>query len=103
MTGVEIRWRPPAEIASTVLVAARPQLDRLAAAVVDDARRLVPVDTGALRGTIRSTVDADTGTIVVSAGDATVDYAAHVEYGTSRGPAQPYLRPAVHKNRGVIR
>lgn len=104
MNGVEVTWRPP-QVVEAILTAnpgVRRDIARLADAIVADARRLVPVDTGALKGTIRHTgVDLD-GTVDVVAGDATVDYAGYVEYGTGRGPAQPYMRPAVHKNRGTV-
>lgn len=49
----------------------------------------VPVDTGTLRDSI--TVEQKGGGITV--GPRGVDYAGYVEYGTSRSPAQPYIRP----------
>lgn len=89
----------------------------------DAARRLVPVDTGALRETVEGEADPDSMTGRLSAGDGVVDYAAVVELGgrphriTAHGnyplrnaatgevfghsvehpgtPAQPYLRPGV--------
>ena len=87
MNGVEVTWRPP-QVVAAILTAnpgVRRDVARLADAIVADARRLVPVDTGALRGTIRHTgVDRD-GTVDVVAGDATVDYAGHVEVWKNRG------------------
>lgn len=88
----------------------------------DTARRLCPVDTGALISTIEGEADRSSMDCRLSAGDAVVDYAAVVEVGgrphqiTSHGayplrdgegrvfgrtvqhpgtPAQPYLRPGV--------
>lgn len=88
----------------------------------DTARRLCPVDTGALISTIEGEADRSSMDCRLSAGDAVVDYAAVVELGgrphqiTSHGnyplrdgaghvfgrtvqhpgtPAQPYLRPGV--------
>jgi len=72
----------------------------------NDAKTLCPVDTGSLRKSIRiETYAAPAGEIHrigVRAGGYVVnpktgrlvDYANHVEYGTSRSPAQPYIRPA---------
>jgi len=89
----------------------------------DAAKRLCPVDTGALRETITGEADRESMSGRLSAGDGVVDYAAVVELGgrphkiTSHGnyplrnsrtgevfgrsvdhpgtPAQPYLRPGV--------
>lgn len=60
--------------------------------VVTNARRLVPVRTGDLKGTIR--VEEEGEAVMVRAGDDKVDYAGKVELGTDRQAAQPYLRPA---------
>lgn len=51
----------------------------------------VPVDTGTLRDSIK--VEKKGGGITV--GPRGVDYAGYVEFGTSRSPAQPYIRPVV--------
>lgn len=89
----------------------------------DTARRLCPVDTGALVATIEGEADPASMQDRLSAGDAVVDYAATVEFGgrphqiRSHGsyslrnaetgesfgrvvnhpgtPAQPYLRPGI--------
>lgn len=70
---------------------AKPLLNKIAGDVADDARRSAPVKTGRLRGSIRveeNKVYAD------------AEYAAFVELGTGRSSAQPYLRPALYKQRG---
>jgi HK97 gp10 family phage protein len=81
-------------------------LVELAERIVDDAKALCPVDTGSLRRSIRYERDPD-GSIVIAAGGGgvvnprtrrEVDYAAYVEFGTSRLPAQPFLQPALEKN-----
>lgn len=58
-----------------------------------EAQTRAPVDTGELRRGVGSSVDGNT----VSIG-ATSDYAPHVELGTSRQKAQPYLKPAIYEN-----
>lgn len=68
-----------------------------------DAKRLCPVDTGALRASIWAEADGRTVRIWVGnnpRGDG-VDYWAHVEFGTSRMAAQPFLRPSVWRRRKV--
>ena len=57
------------------------------------ASNLVPVDTSNLKQSIRSGVDGNT--IWVGAGfKKEVTYAKHVEYGTWKMRAQPFLTPA---------
>lgn len=51
----------------------------------------VPVDTGKLRDSI----DVEKKGKGITVGPRGVDYAGYVEYGTSRSPAQPYIRPVV--------
>lgn len=63
--------------------------------VVNGARRRCPVDTGRLRASIISSgLQHDSKGPYVEVG-TNVNYAAFVEFGTQRGPAQPYLRPAL--------
>lgn len=50
-----------------------------------------PVDTGNLRGSIAYEVDAGGNAVYIG---TNVEYAPHVELGTSRQKAQPFLRPA---------
>jgi HK97 gp10 family phage protein len=59
----------------------------------EEARNLVPVDTGALQITIGVEVEGDTVNLV--AGNEDVNYALYVEMGTIKMAAQPYMRPAV--------
>jgi hypothetical protein len=72
---------------------------RCLTAGVNSAQRLVPVDTGDLQSDIGITQDPtpSAGGVVGAygvKGDVT-DYGLHVEYGTSVGPEQPYLRPSM--------
>ena len=80
---------------------------------------MVPEKTGRLKGSITwavrnarshvsgaagpgDAVSAPTDGYTVHVG-SNVDYAQHVEYGTKRSKAKPYLRPALQQNKGVIR
>lgn len=83
-----------------------------------EAAMRVPVDTGRLKGSItyatrtaRSYARGMAGPVdeVSAPHDAytahvgtNVDYAQHIEYGTVRSPAQPYLRPALANRRGSV-
>lgn len=62
--------------------------------VETDAIRRCPVDTGRLRASITHAMGTDpTGLFADVLTD--VEYAPYVEFGTSRAPAQPFLRPAL--------
>ena len=59
--------------------------------VVIHMKGVVPVDTGKLRGSIEKKPAGKGYTV----GPRGVDYAEHVENGTSRAPAQPYVAPTI--------
>ena len=59
----------------------------------DIARADVPVDTGALKGSI----GVQRGGTYTASVTASAPYAAMVEYGTSKMPPQPYMLPAAHR------
>lgn len=67
------------------------------------AKRLCPVDTGRLRNSITHTVGGDDTAAYIG---TNVEYGPHVEFGTSRSKAQPFLRPAAHDHatqyRGIL-
>jgi len=65
--------------------------------VQGDATLRAAVDTGNLRASIDFEVGSDDADIF-----DTADYAVHVEYGTSKMAAQPFLRPALHENKDNI-
>lgn len=69
-------------------------VQRAAEHVADLARQLTPVDTGALRASIRVEAGPSETSRAVVAGGSGVDYAVFVEYGTSRMAAQPFMTPA---------
>lgn len=69
-------------------------LERTALDVQNRARQFSPVDTGRLRSSIRYKMGKDSQGPYADVG-TNVKYAPHVEFGTSRSPAQPYLRPAL--------
>lgn len=73
-------------------------IGKICTGVAKDARRLVPVLTGDLRSSIH-VLGVHDGVGRVGAGGGQVDYALHVEHGTSRAPAQPYLKPALYRAR----
>ena len=70
--------------------------------VQSDAKLLVPVDTGNLRGSIVKTVDRSDqmGTVLTNS-----EYAFYVEFGLRSNPnypIQPYMRPALNDNKDNI-
>lgn len=67
-----------------------------------DAKIGCPVDTGRLRGSLTNEIESKAKDIVGRVGSK-VKYAPYVELGTSKMPAQPYLRPALHKNESRIK
>jgi HK97 gp10 family phage protein len=74
------------------------RLQRAGVQVQNHAKMLCPVDTGRLRASIQTTNvrKAGTNSLSVRIGSA-VNYARHVELGTYRMRARPYLRPALFK------
>ncbi len=90
--------------------AALEALDEATRRGVDHAKAVAPVDTGALRKSIRQEpkprredgyyeagISAGGGGVVNPRTGREVDYAGFVEWGTSRAPAQPYLTPALYE------
>ena len=88
-----------AEFFKKVEQAASSGLKRATALVERDAKILSPVLTGTLKRSITHEFIGEHTTIVGS----NVEYAPHVELGTSKSAAQPFLRPALHKNLKEIR
>lgn len=75
-------------------------LRRICEDIATDAARLAPVLTGDLRNSVQVLGVSD-GVGRVGAGGGKVDYAAHVELGTRRMAAQPFLRPAAQRARSL--
>lgn len=65
--------------------------------VAQRARNSCPVDTGRLRESIE--VSGEGNTAVVS---ANTEYAAYVEFGTSKSAPQPYLVPSLINNSDAV-
>jgi HK97 gp10 family phage protein len=78
-----------------------PKMRNLGNAIGRRMQRLVPKKTWALHDSIEVATDREGArvTIQVGVGSAKVDYWRHVEQGTSRQKAQPYMRPALLQSR----
>lgn len=87
LTDVQDAFR---DVKASLRIAIVKALRRGALIVEGEAKRLCPVDTGRLQGSITSDMVND-HTIAVG---TNVEYASYVEYGTRYQSAQPYLRPA---------
>jgi len=70
--------------------------------VWNDANKMCPVDTSRLRTSLAWEIEKSGKEIIGRVG-TNVEYAVYVEYGTSVMSAQPYLRPALEKNRAKIK
>jgi HK97 gp10 family phage protein len=116
------QFRPPGEF----LIGFRSKLAAIATRAQDiayeEARALVPVDTGELRDSIQKDPIVDDGELVIATVSATANHSAYIEFGTGkRGAespgadlrhrytlswpgmvAQPYLRPALDSARGKV-
>lgn len=91
------RYVPNTAASGLIKKSASGHVEDIADQVAEDARRLAPVETGELRSSIVVTGNGgDTISI-----EAHTDYAAFVELGTSNMDAQPFLRPALYRTRGV--
>lgn len=90
MPGVTIKSNRLGSIAAGLMPKARGAVQKAAFDVEARAKELVPVDTGALKNSIQSEMTGDLSAVVAVG----MEYAPYVEYGTSRGAAQPYLTPA---------
>ncbi len=109
ITGIEQVKRNFNALTKGINPAAVRVLKQVAKEVKDEAKELVPIDTGALKASIRLIVTAATAgditRIGVRAGGyevnpktgKLVNYAVYVEFGTSRQTPQPYLIPAASK------
>lgn len=72
-------------------------LRQMAASLVDAIKQECPSKTGALKSSIKYVEHSRKfgPGVEIWIGDSKVFYAAHVEYGTSRAPAHPFVRPVV--------
>lgn len=77
-------------------------LEKQANALAAMQRRLVPVDTGALRASIGWRRGDSPLQLRVGAGSDDVPYAALVEFGTVETPARPYFFPSYRAQKKKI-
>lgn len=86
-------------------------LEECADFLKEKAKEYCPVDTGALQASIGAEPVGNRHVVIYAGGDSLtnagndkhVDYAPYVEFGTSRSPAQPFLRPAKENHRGELK
>lgn len=97
MAGARVRLDNSA-LAAAVDAGVEALVGKALEAGAESARRLVPVDTGALQADITVEQDGASGTY----GPRNVEYASFVEFGTGRGPEQPYLRPSIDAMKRVL-
>lgn len=79
-------------------------IGELADRVANTARRLVPFRSGDLYDSIAVEESEDSEgpcAYVYAGGTDEVDYEGHVENGTSRQAAQPYMLPALYQTRAL--
>lgn len=100
-----MEWREDRTWHLQVEKACRDLLERkIGPAIVADARDIVPVDEGNLKNSLAFELIAD-DTLRVGSDTSYLpegeDYSLYVELGTSKMAAQPYLRPALYRQRGV--
>jgi len=101
--------------------AVRSAVEKSLKLIESSAKAKAPVDTGALRDSITSSID-DSGKTIVGQVGPHVPYAAYLEFGTGiagagsagAGPgpysstwpgmiARPYMRPAIDENRTTVK
>lgn len=92
------RTNNTAQVKIAVEGARRRALHSAALVVLGGAQLRAPVDTGRLRASLAYEVTGDAAFVGTN-----VEYAPHVEYGTVKMEAQPYLRPALLDNISTIR
>lgn len=103
LEGLGRALRQVAAVPEAMREAREETLHEWAAQVQDGAERRVPRDTGGLWAALDHEVDASAGTAEVGVWDAeALEYAEHVEHGTSSMRAQPYLVPAFEEARGDV-
>lgn len=89
----------PARMRAEVKVA----IDKSAEELVAFQKRLVPVDDGDLRDSIRAELGRHELSVDVKAGSNDAFYAAMVEFGTVRNSPQPFFFPPYRASRKRIR
>ncbi len=98
MTKVKVEFNNINKAIEAVAASKEKALTAAALIVEGDATLLSPVETGYLKGSISHEVVSEQEVRIGSS----VEYAPHVEYGTSKMAAQPFLRPAFDKNKDGV-
>ena len=88
-----IRYNRIPEIVARFPGAVRAVVAKTALDVEADAKALCPVDTGALRASIKAEIDGTRATI-----EPHQEYAGYVEFGTYKMAPRAYMRPAADIN-----
>lgn len=87
------------KLAKDTLPLVRVIVQKSAGDIKRDAQLFAPVDTGTLRSSIGYETHELAASVTAEIGP-TVDYGAHVEYGTSTQPPQAYIGPAFDRHAG---
>lgn len=77
-------------------------MTRCAGEMEKHAKRTCPVDTGRLRNSVATEVSEGDDSVAAYVG-TNVEYAPHVELGTKRMKAQPFLKPAVANHQSAYK
>jgi len=105
----KIVWNP-GPLLSDIKTKAAQKMYQTVTVLVNESRRLVPVRTGYLKGSLTAEVTADGrtgfyGSFRPWAGENPVEYAIYVELGLGPGhrTPKPYLRPPLETKREEIK
>lgn len=79
-------------------------LDAIGAQMAEEIRSAAPKITGTLSASVRHevVVAADGVRLKIIVGNDAAFYAPYMEFGTSRAPAHPFVRPVVHREEKKI-
>ncbi|MFI6105843.1 HK97-gp10 family putative phage morphogenesis protein [Streptomyces sp. NPDC051310] len=103
LDGLDRALRAVARVPEAMRQARGETLTEWADAVQDTAEQRVPRDTGSLWEALDQRVDTRYGRAEVGVWDPEeLEYALHVEKGTSSMPDQPYLVPAFNEHRRQV-
>lgn len=91
ITGIDKIKAKLKKLVNTIQGATDEAVSDFADVVVDHMKKITPVDTGKLKGSISKKANGDGWTI----GPRNVKYADYVENGTSNMRAQPYVAPTI--------
>lgn len=85
-------------VAKKTIEAIKAGTDKVMSDCVRHSKRIVPVKTSTLQGSIQMRESREVGPFVVGTwGSIAVNYAIYVELGTKKMAAQPYLFPAADR------